>query len=129
MGSAITDTDRGPAVHPLLDVGGEPPSSRSRTPRQVDWRQPMALVAIVFSVVAFAVAWYGIANTENEWEQLPYLASGGALGVLGLGAAIALMVSVEHTRDREAVGELVAEIRHLRARVESLEASASRRGR
>jgi hypothetical protein len=114
-------------THPLMAeeheeeiVSLEPAAPRRR---EVDWRQPMAYVAMGFSLLAFLVGWFQIANTEQEWEQLPYLASAGGIGVVALGAAVALLVSIEHTRDREAVGELLKEIRALKRRIEAMDSS------
>lgn len=118
-------------THPLL--GDDPldeerpePESASRAPaqrRDIDWRQPLGGVALAFALVSFLVGWFQIANTEQEWEQLPYLASAGGLGVVALATAVALFVSVEHTRDREAIGELVREIRILKRKIEHLEST------
>lgn len=108
--------------HPLLDDPPEEPQTpvvyRSR--RDIDWRQPLAYGVIALSFVSFLVGWFQIANTEQEWEQLPYLASAGGIGVVMLGVGLALLVSIEHTRDREAVGELVREIRVLKGQIEEL---------
>ncbi|MDP1819109.1 MAG: hypothetical protein Q8K58_04350 [Acidimicrobiales bacterium] len=113
-------------THPLMaeehedEVLDREPAPRRR---EVDWRQPMAYVAMGFSLLSFLVGWFQIANTEQEWEQLPYLASAGGVGVVALGVAVALLVSIEHTRDREAVGELLKEIRSLKRRIEAMDSS------
>lgn len=116
--------DTSTTPHPLLaeeqdDEVANPEPAYQR--REVDWRQPMAYVAMGFSLLSFLVGWFQIANTEQEWEQLPYLASAGGIGVVALGVAVALLVSVEHTRDREAVSELVKEIRSLKRRIEAMD--------
>jgi hypothetical protein len=115
-------------AHPLLDEApAEPQTSADRSSRRdIDWRQPLAYVAIALSLISFLVGWFQIANTEQEWEQLPYLASAGGIGVVMLGIGLALMVSIEHTRDREAVGELVREIRALKSQVDALSGSDER---
>jgi hypothetical protein len=112
-------------AHPLLDdPPAEPEISVVRgSRRDIDWRQPLAYVALALSLVSFLVGWFQIANTEQEWEQLPYLASAGGIGVVMLGVGLALSVSIEHTRDREAVGELVREIRALKSQIDALGAS------
>lgn len=118
-------------THPLLGdepLDDEPPELRVPSPssgqrRDVDWRQPLGAVALGFALLSFCVGWFQIANTDQEWEQLPYLASAGGLGVVALATAIALFVSVEHTRDREAIGELVREIRGLKRKIEQMESA------
>jgi hypothetical protein len=109
-------------AHPLLDdPPAEPQISPGPSPRRdIDWRQPLAFVALALSLISFLVGWFQIANTDQEWEQLPYLASAGGIGVVMLGVGLALLVSIEHTRDREAVGELVREIRDLKRQVDAL---------
>lgn len=114
-------------AHPLLE---EPPKEPQisvvhGSRRDIDWRQPLAYVAVGLSLIAFLVGWFQIANTENEWEQLPYLASAGGIGVVMLGIGLALLVSIEHTRDREAVSELVREIRGLKRQIEAMAGSVA----
>lgn len=115
-------------THPLLDdPPAEPQITVTRSSRSdIDWRQPLAYVAVAFSLISFLVGWFQIANTEEEWEQLPYLASAGGIGVVTLGVGLALMVSIEHTRDREAVGELVREIQGLKQQIDAQTASDER---
>lgn len=115
-------------THPLLDdPPAEPQIAAVRgSRRDIDWRQPLAYVAVALSLISFLVGWFQIANTEQEWEQLPYLASAGGIGVVMLGVGLALLVSIEHTRDREAVGELVREIRGLKSQIDALAGSDER---
>jgi hypothetical protein len=121
-------------AHPLLpastsDDQPAPDRKKARSRREpIDWRQPLAIVLLVLAALAFLVGWYGIANTNQEWEQLPYLASAGGLGVLALAAGLALFVSMEHSRDRDAIGELVDEVRGLHTRMAALEATLTGSG-
>lgn len=114
--------------HPLLDDDAPPAPAASFAPRRItDWRQPVGGIAFGVALTSFLIGWYQIANTENEWQQLPYLASAGGLGVIALGVGLTLFVSVEHTRDREAIGDLVREIQRLSRKVDALEAAAQER--
>src|SRR5207253_7406883 len=69
----------------------EQPAAKSRPRARADWRafartNARALVAVGFfitGIVLLLLGWYGAAHTNILTEQIPYLISGGLLG-LGL---------------------------------------------
>ncbi len=57
---------------------------RSRRRRQWDVRQVMLLVGAILMAVGFlaiALGWWGAANSTYVFQEIPYLISGGLLGV------------------------------------------------
>lgn len=73
----------GPAAGPA-----RPGAQRGRKPdwkviARSNWRSLAALLLLILGVVFVMLGWYGAANTNIITEQIPYLISGGLLG-LGL---------------------------------------------
>ena len=82
----------------------------------------MAMVALPLGLVVIGLGWYGAAHTPFLFEQIPYLISGGLLGVglvtvgglLYLGGWLSRMASEERERSQrleDTLGELVAAFR------------------
>lgn len=65
-----------------------------------EWRITISVVAFVLGIVFILLGWYGAAYTNIVSEQIPYLISGGLLG-LALIIVAAIMASAA-VRDREA---------------------------
>lgn len=94
-------------------------------------------VLLPIGVISILLGWYGAAHTPNVFEQIPYLISGGLIGVaLVCGAGLLYFGSwVTRTvrEQRTTSGELLAvmqDIRdELRARPVSVPAVPARRGR
>ena len=112
-------------------------AGRSGSSDLIRWMLVPASTAVVLGFVAMLLGWVGAARTAREIEQIPYLISGGlvGLGLVVLGGLllastfwVAVLHKLREESDARASGELVA----LRARVaelEALSAAASRPGR
>jgi hypothetical protein len=84
-----------PQAHPKPPAAGAPaaraaaPTSRSAALRDQRYRvMQLALftggaVLMPMGIVAILLGWYGVAHTKYQYNQLPYVVSGGLLG-LGL---------------------------------------------
>ncbi len=89
-------------------------------------REPRVVLAFVFAVagaVAEIAGYWGVSATIQPGEQLPYIISGGIGGLFLLGAAAALVLSVDlqalKTRVRESAADnrlLAEEVRARRWR-------------
>jgi hypothetical protein len=55
------------------------PGRSSRNVRK--WLEWIGMAAIVFGFVAILLGWYGASNSPYLYEEVPYLISGGLLGV------------------------------------------------
>ena len=98
------------------DRGGDPARRVQRL------LEVMAMVALPMGLVAIGLGWYGAAHTPFLFEQIPYMISGGLLGVglvtvgglLYLGAWLSRMATQERERSsqlEDTIGELVDALR------------------
>jgi hypothetical protein len=62
---------------------------------RVHWDRVVAVLSAVAGVVALLIGWNGASQTAYPAEQLPYLLSGGLLGLLLFGAGATLWLSAD----------------------------------
>ncbi len=62
---------------------------------QTQWDRAGAIAAAVAGLVAIIAGYIGVSGTRDTAEQIPYLVSGGILGLFFLGVAHALWVSAD----------------------------------
>ena len=60
---------------------------------QNQWDRSAAIAAAIAGLVAILAGYIGVSGTRDSVEQIPYLVSGGILGLFFLGVAHALWVS------------------------------------
>lgn len=73
-----------------------------RIHRTGTWLGRTGVVAVVIGVVATVLGWAGAAGSTNVFDQVPYLVSGGLLGIalLGLGGTLVVVGRVLHRQAR-----------------------------
>lgn len=114
--------------HPLA---GEAPARRERvsaplsplaqgTLANLDWRQALGAITLLAGVVAVFVAWFGVSGTLDPGKQMPYLVSGGLGGAALIAVGMTLFLSLEHARDRAALGDVLDRLEVLERRLERL---------
>lgn len=59
------------------------------------WDRSGAVLALLLGLVALGLGWQGVSEGRLTTQQLPYLASGGLLGVFALGIAGTLWLSAD----------------------------------
>lgn len=59
------------------------------------WERATAAVAVAVGSLALLLGWLGISRATLTTEQLPYIASGGLLGLFALGMAATLWLSAD----------------------------------
>ena len=59
------------------------------------WDRAGAIAAALAGLVAILAGWIGVSGTREAVEQIPYLVSGGLLGLFFLGVGHALWVSAD----------------------------------
>ena len=62
---------------------------------RTQWDRITAGVLVVLGIVTLIIGYVGASGTPYPAEQLPYMISGGVLGIFFLGAAAALYVSAD----------------------------------
>jgi hypothetical protein len=62
---------------------------------KTQWDRVAAGVVLVLGLLALWLGWVGVHNGKLATQQLPYLASGGLLGVFALGVAGTLWLSAD----------------------------------
>jgi hypothetical protein len=62
---------------------------------RVHWDRAVAVLAAIGGAVAIFVGWNGASQTAYPAEQLPYLLSGGLIGVLLFGTGATLWLSAD----------------------------------
>jgi hypothetical protein len=107
-------------------------SERSSSADLVRWMLVPGTVCVLLGLVAIGLGWYGAANTAREIEQIPYLISGGVLGLAlvllgGLLLVSTFWVAILRKLQQEANARADASVEDLESRVTALE--SPRRGR
>lgn len=59
------------------------------------WERALAVLSLVVGALALLIGWLGMSRATLTTEQLPYLASGGLLGLFALGLAATLWLSAD----------------------------------
>lgn len=59
------------------------------------WDRAAALGALVVGLISLLLGWLGVSGSGLPAAQIPYLASGGLLGVFALGVAATLWLSAD----------------------------------
>lgn len=93
---------------------------------KLGWRSTVAWLAIGFGAVALVAGYVGVSAQTLVAKQLPYLISGGLVGVTAIGGGVALLIAQDLRSDRERLGRLEAQILEIR---DALRAGAERRSR
>jgi hypothetical protein len=62
---------------------------------RVQWDRTAAIALFVGGLLSLLLGWLGVSDTPHIAAQMPYLISGGLLGLFLLGAAAALWLSAD----------------------------------
>lgn len=84
----------------------------------LDWRQALGGALIVLGMLAIIVSWFGVSGTLDPGEQMPYISSGGFGGSALIAIGVTLLISFEHSRDREALAQVLDELDDVRRRLD-----------
>jgi hypothetical protein len=117
----------GPATltAPARPVPGPSPASARGSLQSLDWRQAVGGALVALGMLAIVIAWFGVSGTLDPGEQMPYISSGGFGGSALIAVGVTLLISFEHSRDRDALAQVLAELDELRQRLEPGTALAS----
>jgi hypothetical protein len=103
-------------------------ADRSTSDDLVRWMLVPGSIAVVVGFVVMLLGWIGAARTAREIEQIPYLISGGLIGLAlvivgGLLLVSTFWVAVLRKLQTEQSGGATEELEALRRRVAELEAT------
>jgi protein-S-isoprenylcysteine O-methyltransferase Ste14 len=59
------------------------------------WDRVGAWVCVVAGALALLVGWVGVSGTPETWKQIPYVVSGGLVGLFLLGLGAMLWISAD----------------------------------
>lgn len=59
------------------------------------WERVLAVLSLLVGALGLLIGWLGISRATLTTEQLPYLASGGLLGLFALGLGATLWLSAD----------------------------------
>ena len=76
-----------------------------------------AIVLAVAGLVAIFIGWLGVSDSLLPSQQIPYLASGGLLGLFLLGASATIWLSADLRDEWRKLDELVDQVREASARL------------
>jgi hypothetical protein len=62
---------------------------------RAQWDRTGAAIAVLLGLVALQLGWLGVSGTEYLAKQLPYVVSGGLLGLFLLGIGATLWISAD----------------------------------
>lgn len=94
-------------------------SSTAGSLQSLDWRQAVGGALVVLGMLGIVVAWFGVSGTLDPGEQMPYISSGGFGGAALIAVGVTLLISFEHTRDRDALAQVLDELDELRHRLDA----------
>jgi len=94
-------------------------SSTAGSLQSLDWRQAVGGALLVLGMLGIIIAWFGVSGTLDPGEQMPYISSGGFGGAALIAVGVTLLISFEHTRDRDALAQVLDELDDLRRRLDS----------
>lgn len=86
--------------------------------QSLDWRQAVGGALVVLGMVGIVIAWFGVSGTLDPGEQMPYISSGGFGGAALIAVGVTMLISFEHTRDRDALAQVLDELDELRHRLD-----------
>lgn len=114
-----------PAGEAVPVRGVEPAAAPARRPlapagslQSLDWRQAVGGALVVLGMLAIVIAWFGVSGTLDPGEQMPYISSGGFGGAALIAIGVTLLISFEHSRDRDALAQVLDELDELRHRLD-----------
>ena len=93
-------------------------SSATGSLQSLDWRQAVGGALVVLGMLGIIIAWFGVSGTLDPGEQMPYISSGGFGGAALIAVGVTMLISFEHTRDREALAQVLDELDELRHRLD-----------
>ena len=93
-------------------------SSAAGSLQSLDWRQAVGGALVVLGMLGIIIAWFGVSGTLDPGEQMPYISSGGFGGAALIAVGVTLLISFEHTRDREALAQVLDELDDLRRQLD-----------
>jgi hypothetical protein len=93
----------------------------------LDWRQAVGGGLVVLGMLGIIIAWFGVSGTLDPGEQMPYISSGGFGGAALIAVGVTLLISFEHSRDRDALAQVLDELDELRQRLDSQGAAGEQR--
>jgi hypothetical protein len=62
---------------------------------RAQWDRVLAVTFVVAGAIALLVGWLGISGTALSYKQVPYIVSGGLLGVVLVGIGLTLYLSAD----------------------------------
>lgn len=106
-------------------------AERSTSNDLVRWMLVPGSIAVLLGFVVMLLGWFGAARTSREIEQIPYLISGGLVGLalVVLGGLLLLStfwVAVLRKLNEEAEERAARQVDDLRHRLEDLEVASAR---
>lgn len=122
-------------AHPLATLEAEPATTSRTAPAEpaaraaarpsvpgslqsLDWRQAVGGALVVLGMLGIVIAWFGVSGTLDPGEQMPYISSGGFGGAALIAVGVTMLISFEHTRDRDALAQVLDELDELRDRLD-----------
>jgi hypothetical protein len=83
------------------------------------WDRVAAITSVVLGAVALVSGWLGVSGTAYEAEQVPYIVSGGLVGIFLLGLAAALWLSADLRDEWRQLGALERRVGSVEARLQT----------
>ena len=118
---------RGSAEPTARPARGGARSSVPGSLQSLDWRQAVGGALVILGMLGIIIAWFGVSGTLDPGEQMPYISSGGFGGAALIAVGVTMLISFEHTRDRDALAQVLDELDELRHRLDSQGAPGERR--
>jgi multisubunit Na+/H+ antiporter MnhG subunit len=78
-----------------------------------DWRELAAAAFVVLGGIVMVVGWVGVSQSNEVYEQLPYLFSGGLGGLACILIGLGLYVARNHARHQARIDALNEHLRAL----------------
>lgn len=83
---------------------------------RAQWDRTGAVVAALLGLLALQLGWLGVSGTEYLAKQMPYVVSGGLLGIFLLGVGSTLWISADLRDEWRQLRSLESVLRNIESR-------------
>jgi hypothetical protein len=100
---------------------------------RAQWDRALGGGCIALGAIALLLGWLGVSGSALGYEQLPYVVSGGLVGVVLIGMGLTALLSADLRDQWRSIDSLDSSVRELREQLEAGQlrpvGSQTRRGR
>ena len=90
-----------------------------RTFLRAQWDRALGVGCIALGAIALLLGWLGVSGSAIGYKQLPYVVSGGLVGVVLIGLGLTALLSADLRDQWRSIDSLDSSVRELREQLEA----------